>query len=103
MFDRTHDRDRDRDNNSNTAIVPNSILFNRRSSGRRKFTCPLSVKDAPVIDYKNLTLLIQYVSERGRILPSRITGISVKKQRALKRAIKIARNLALLPFATMSN
>ena len=90
----------EKENSALTAIVPNSILFNRRSSGKRRYTCPLSGKDAPVINYKNLVLLSQYISERGRILPSRITGISAKKQRELKRAIKVARNLALLPFAT---
>lgn len=79
-------------------MVPNSVLFNRKSSFKKGSRCPLSAKGAPVIDYKNLTLLSQYVSEKGRILPSRITNICAKKQRELKQAIKIARNLALLPF-----
>ena len=58
--------------------------------------CPLSGKDAPVIDYKNIKLLRKYMSESNRILPSRITSVSQKKQKELSRAIKRARLLALL-------
>ena len=58
--------------------------------------CPLSGKNAPIIDYKNIKLLKKYISESGRILPSRITSVSLKKQRELSRAIKRARLLALL-------
>ena len=58
--------------------------------------CPLSTKDAPPIDYKNIKLLRKYISESGRILPSRITSVSQKKQKELSRAIKRARLLALL-------
>ena len=58
--------------------------------------CPLSGKDAPVIDYKNIKLLKRYLSESGRILPSRVTSVSLKKQKVLSRAIKRARVLALL-------
>ena len=61
-----------------------------------KKSCPLSVKGAPEIDYKNVKLLKKYVSENGKILPSRITNISQKKQRQLSLSIKRARNLALL-------
>ena len=61
-----------------------------------KKTCPLSVKDAPVVDYKNIKLLKKYLSENGKILPSRITNVSQKKQRELSVSIKRARNLALL-------
>ena len=61
-----------------------------------KKSCPLSVKGAPVIDYKNIKLLKRYVSENGKILPSRITNISQKKQRQLSISIKRARNLALI-------
>jgi small subunit ribosomal protein S18 len=64
----------------------------------KKKTCPLSGKNAPVIDYKNIRLLKKYTSEGGRILPSRITSICHKKQQELSKAIKIARVLALLPF-----
>ena len=58
--------------------------------------CPLSGKDAPLIDYKNIKLLKKYMSESARILPSRITSISQNKQKKLSRAIKRARLLALL-------
>ena len=58
--------------------------------------CPLSGKDAPVIDYKNIKLLKRYLSESGRILPSRVTSVSLKKQKILSRAIKRARVLALI-------
>ena len=58
--------------------------------------CPLSGKNAPVIDYKNIRILKKYISESGRILPSRITSVSQGKQRELSRAIKRARLLALL-------
>ena len=58
--------------------------------------CPLSGKDAPVIDYKNIKLLKKYVSESGRILPSRVTSVSFRKQKELSRSIKRARLLALI-------
>ena len=61
-----------------------------------KKTCPLSVKGAPEVDYKNIKLLKKYVSENGKILPSRITNVSQKKQRELSLSIKRARNLALI-------
>jgi len=67
-------------------------------SNKYKFkkTCPLSTKDAPAVDYKNIRLLKKYMSENGKILPSRITNVSQKKQRELSLSIKRARNLALL-------
>ena len=58
--------------------------------------CPLSGKDAPIVDYKNIKLLKRYLSENGKILPSRITSVSQKKQRILSLSIKRARNLALI-------
>ena len=61
-----------------------------------KKKCPLSEKGAPIIDYKNIKLLKRYISENGKILPSRITSVSQKKQRELSLSIKRARNLALL-------
>ena len=61
-----------------------------------KKNCPLSGKGAPIVDYKNVRLLKKYVSENGKILPSRITSISQKKQRELSLSIKRARNLALI-------
>ena len=61
-----------------------------------KKSCPLSVKNAPKVDYKNIKLLKRFVSENGKILPSRITNVSQKKQRELSISIKRARNLALI-------
>ena len=58
--------------------------------------CPLSGKGAPEVDYKNIKLLKKYISESGRILPSRITSVSLKKQKELARSIKRARLLALI-------
>ena len=65
---------------------------------RRKKSCPFSRPDAPAIDYKDVKLLGGFLSERGKIVPSRITAVSAKKQRELARAIKRARHLGLLPF-----
>jgi small subunit ribosomal protein S18 len=71
----------------------------RRPFFRRRKTCPFSGANAPKIDYKDVRLLQRFISERGKIVPSRITAVSTKKQRELAQAIKRARNLALLPFA----
>ena len=60
---------------------------------------PFSTEDAPKIDYKDTKLLQRYISERGKVVPSRIIAVSAKKQRELARAIKRARFLALLPYA----
>ena len=70
----------------------------RRPFFRRRKTCPFSSDNSPKIDYKDVRLLQKYVSERGKIVPSRISAVSAKKQRELARAIKRARNIALLPF-----
>ncbi|HTI87931.1 MAG TPA: 30S ribosomal protein S18 [Alphaproteobacteria bacterium] len=70
----------------------------RRPFFRRRKTCPFSGANAPVIDYKDVRLLSRFISERGKIVPSRITAVSAKKQRELAQAIKRARNLALLPY-----
>ncbi|MEO0500135.1 MAG: 30S ribosomal protein S18 [Pseudomonadota bacterium] len=65
---------------------------------RRKKSCPFSRPDAPPIDYKDVKLLGGFLSERGKIVPSRITAVSAKKQRELAKAIKRARHLGLLPY-----
>lgn len=65
---------------------------------RRRRGCPLEGVPDTEINYKNLKLLLRFVSEGGRILPSRITSVSARRQRKLKKEIKRARNLALLPF-----
>jgi small subunit ribosomal protein S18 len=70
----------------------------RRPFFRRRKVCPFSGASAPKIDYKDVKLLQRYVSERGKIVPSRITAVSAKKQRELAKAIKRARFLALLPY-----
>ena len=70
----------------------------RRPFFRRRKTCPFSGANAPKIDYKDVRLLQRYISERGKIVPSRITAVSTKKQRELARAIKRARFLGLLPY-----
>ena len=67
---------------------PNKYKFKKK--------CPLSGKGAPIIDYKNIKLLKKYVTENGKIMPSRITSVSQKKQRELSLSIKRARNLALI-------
>ena len=71
-----------------------SIFQPQKYKFKRK--CPLSGKGAPVADYKNIKLLKKYVSENGKILPSRVTSVSQKKQRELSLSIKRARNLALI-------
>ena len=71
-----------------------SIFQNQKYKFKKK--CPLSGKGAPEIDYKNIKLLKRYISENGKILPSRITSVSQKKQRELSLSITRARNLALL-------
>ena len=63
-------------------------------------TCPLSGKDAPQVDYKNINLLRKYITEKGKILPSRVTQVSTKKQKELSVSIKRARFLALLPYVS---
>ena len=71
-----------------------SVFQNNKYKFKKK--CPLSGKSAPSIDYKNIKLLKRYISENGKILPSRITSVSQKKQRELSLSIKRARNLALI-------
>ena len=70
----------------------------RRPFFRRRKTCPFSGPHAPKIDYKDVRLLQRFISERGKIVPSRITAVSAKKQRELAQAIKRARFLGLLPY-----
>ena len=70
----------------------------RRPFFRRRKSCPFSGANAPKIDYKDIKLLQRFVSERGKIVPSRITAVSAKKQRLLAQAIKRARFLGLLPY-----
>ncbi len=69
-----------------------------RNFFRRRKSCPFSGNDAPFIDYKDVRLLQKFLSERGKIVPSRITAVSAKKQRELSKAVKRARYLGLLPY-----
>ena len=64
----------------------------------RKRFCPFSQKNSPKIDYKNIKLLSRYISEKGKITPSRITNVSSKKQKQLAQAIKRARFLSLMSY-----
>ena len=70
----------------------------RKPFFRRRKTCPFTGANAPKIDYKDVRLLGRYISERGKIVPSRITAVSTKKQRELAKAIKRARHIGLLPY-----
>ena len=69
-----------------------------RAFFRRRKSCPFSGKNAPKIDFKDVRLLQGFMSERGKIVPSRITAVSAKKQRELSQAIKRARQIGLLPY-----
>ena len=71
----------------------------RRPFFRRRKTCPFSGPNAPKIDYKDVRLLQRYVSERCKIVPSRITAVSALKQRELAKAIKRARFIGIMPYA----
>lgn len=68
------------------------------SRGRRHKACPFKEDPELTIDYKDVQLLMRFISPRGKMLPTRLTGVSAKYQRKLARAIKRARHLALLPY-----
>ena len=78
----------------------NKVFDNTSSRIVLSKSCPLSGKDAPAVDYKNLNLLRKYITEKGKILPSRVTQVSTKKQKELSAALKTARYLALLPYVS---
>jgi small subunit ribosomal protein S18 len=80
--------------NKNTRHSKLSLF--QKSDLKMSKSCPLSGKDAPIIDYKNIKVLKKYISESGRILPSRVTSVSLNKQKKLARSIKRARLLALI-------
>ena len=90
MKNKRNNLKRNKSNNFSQLSIfqPNKYKFKKK--------CPLSGKGAPIVDYKNIKLLKKYTSENGKILPSRITNVSQKKQRELSISIKRARNLALL-------
>ncbi len=72
----------------------------RRGGKKRRKVCYFTVNKIKTIDYKNIGLLQKFISERGKILPRRVTGTSAKYQRMLTIAIKRARHVALLPYQT---
>ncbi len=74
----------------------NKLSLFKKNEGKFSKKCPLSLKNAPVIDYKNLSLLKNYLSDNGKILSSKITSVSFNKQRKLTKEIKKARVLGLL-------
>ena len=74
----------------------NKLSLFQKNDGRFSKKCPLSVKNAPIVDYKNVSLLRKYVSENGKILSSKITSVSFNKQRKLTKEIKKAKILGLL-------
>lgn len=74
----------------------NKLSLFQKNEGRFSRKCPLSKKNAPIIDYKNLSLLKNYITDNGKILSSKITAISFNKQRKLTKEIKKAKILGLL-------
>lgn len=90
-----HERRERRNNDEENAANP---AMGRRPFFRRRKTCPFKGANAPVIDWKDVKLLGRYLSERGKIVPSRISAVSTGKQRELANAIKRARFMALIPY-----
>ncbi len=74
----------------------NKLSLFQKSDGKFSKKCPLSVKNAPIIDYKNISLLKKYISENGKIVSSKITSVSFNKQKKLTREIKKAKILGLI-------
>ncbi len=74
----------------------NKLSLFQKNDGRYSKKCPLSIKNAPIIDYKNISLLKKYVSENGKIISSKITSVSFTKQKKLSREIKKAKVLGLI-------
>ena len=74
----------------------NKLSLFQKNDGRFNKSCPLSVKNAPIIDYKNVSLLKKYISENNKILSSKITSVSSGKQKKLTREIKKAKILGLI-------
>ena len=74
----------------------NKLSLFQKNGGKFSKKCPLSTKNAPIIDYKNISLLKKYVSDNGKIISSKITSVSFTKQKKLSREIKKAKILGLL-------
>jgi small subunit ribosomal protein S18 len=87
---------RDKKNRKKRPGYSNKLSLFQKPEIRFRRNCPLSIKNAPEVDYKNIKLLRKYISDTGKILPSRITSVSENKQRALSLAIKRAKILGLV-------
>tara|TARA_B100000941_G_scaffold290038_1_gene270886 strand:+ start:1621 stop:1893 length:273 start_codon:yes stop_codon:yes gene_type:complete len=74
----------------------NKLSLFQKNDGKFSKKCPLSIKNAPTIDYKNVSLLRKYVSDNGKIISSKITSVSFNKQRKLTKEIKKAKILGLI-------
>ena len=74
----------------------NKLSLFQKNDGKFSKKCPLSIKNAPVIDYKNISLLKKYISDNGKIISSKITSVSFNKQKKLNREIKKAKILGLI-------
>lgn len=93
---------RDNQNSAAAAQGAEAGAATRRPFFRRRKSCPFTGKAAPKIDWKDSRLLSRFISERGKIVPSRISSVSASKQRELANAIKRARFMGLLPYARIS-
>ncbi len=76
--------------------------FGKKKFFRRRKVCPFCADKALIIDYKDASVLARFITERGKVVPRRISGTCAKHQRRLSLAIKRARIVALLPFTTMN-
>ena len=74
----------------------NKLSLFQKNDGKFSKKCPLSIKDAPTIDYKNISLLRKYISDNGKIISSKITSVSFGKQKKLTKEIKKAKTLGLI-------
>tara|TARA_B100001057_G_C22814982_1_gene937018 strand:- start:1518 stop:1790 length:273 start_codon:yes stop_codon:yes gene_type:complete len=74
----------------------NKLSLFQKSDGKFSKKCPLSIKNAPIVDYKNISLLKKYTSDNGKIISSKITSVSFGKQKKLTKEIKKAKILGLL-------
>ena len=82
---------------------PRKKTKKKRSTRPRRKVCPFCADTALTIDYKNVTMLERYVTERGKIVPRRISGICSSHQRRFALAVKRARHIALLPYTVLGN
>ena len=74
----------------------NKLSLFQKTDGKFSKKCPLSIKNAPIVDYKNISLLKKYITDNGKIISSKITSVSFNKQKKLTREIKKAKILGLL-------